>query len=58
MVFVKKFEKDDILKLVAAAAMETLPNKQKGVVEAKYVKGGRGSIEVFFLPYETAIQVS
>ncbi len=58
MIFVKKFDKEEILKLVANEAIKTLPNNEKGMVEAKYIKGGRGTIEVYFLPHNKDEQVS
>lgn len=58
MIFVKKYEKEEILKLIAEEAIKTLPNKQKGIVEAKYIKGGRGAIEVYFLPSDSDEQAS
>ncbi len=58
MVFVKKFNKKEILEIVALAAAETLPPEKKGVVEAFYVKGGKGSIEVQFLPYNKDTEAS
>ncbi len=58
MIFVKNFDKEEILKLVATEALKTLPNNQKGIVEAKYIKGASGAIEVYFLPHDKDEQVS
>jgi len=58
VIFIRKFDKEEILKLVAAEAIKTLPDNQKGMVEARYVKGERGAIEVYFLPHNKDEQVS
>lgn len=47
MLLSRKFSEKEVLEIIARYAVEALPEKLKGMVEAKYTK--QGSIEVFFI---------
>lgn len=46
MLLSRKFTEKEVLKIIAEYAVEALPQKLKGTVEAEYTKDG---IEVFFI---------
>lgn len=46
MLLSRKFSDKEILEIIAKYAVEALPEKLKGMVEAKYIKNG---IEVYFI---------
>ncbi len=47
MLLSRKFSEKEVLEIVAKYAVEALPEKLKGMVEAKYTNNG--GIEVFFI---------
>ena len=56
MVLSRKFSKKEILEIIARYAVEALPEKLKGMVEAKYIKGD--DIEVFFIENQSDTSIS
>jgi len=46
MLLSRKFSNEEVLEIIARYAVDALPEKLKGMVEAKYTKQG---VEVFFI---------
>jgi len=55
MVLSRKFSDKEILEIVAKYAVEALPQKLKGMVDAKFTKNG---IEVFFIENQSDLSIS
>lgn len=55
MLLSRKFSEKEVLEIIAKYAVEALPEKLKGMVEAKYTKNG---IEVFFIENQSDLSVS
>jgi hypothetical protein len=47
MLLSRKFSEKEVLEIIAKYAVEALPEKLKGMVEAKYTNNG--GIEVYFI---------
>lgn len=47
MLLSRKFSEKEVLEIIAKYAVEALPEKLKGMVEAKYTNNG--GVEVFFI---------
>jgi len=56
MILLKEFSEEDVLKLIAGIAVETLPSGKKGLVEARWKDDG--GIEIFFIESKNNNQFS
>ena len=51
MLLIRKFKKEDVLKIVAEYASRSLPEHKKGMIESREAKNG--GIEVYFIEDES-----